>query len=112
MKTHLLFSLTVALTGATVALTPLGAEVAYAQANDANDATGVVNPNGIPQKLELTPMQRRAIYDAVRKDKSKVSPSRFPTAVRRRGSADDRASTCCRTISLPRIRRQNSTNTR
>jgi Protein of unknown function (DUF1236) len=81
MKTHLLFSLTVALTGAAVALTPLGAEVAYAQANDTNDATGVVNPNGIPQKLELTPMQRRAIYDAVRKDKSKVSPSRFPTAV-------------------------------
>jgi Protein of unknown function (DUF1236) len=76
MKTHLLFSLSVALTGAALALS---AEVAYAQA--ANDTTGVVNPNGIPQKLELTPAQRTAIYDAVRKDKSKVSPSRFPTAV-------------------------------
>jgi hypothetical protein len=31
--------------------------------------------------LELTPAQRSAIYDAVRKDKSKVAPSRFSTAV-------------------------------
>lgn len=81
MKTHLLFSLTVALTVAALALTPVGAELAHAQTNGANDTTGVVNPNGIPQKFELTSAQRSAIYDAVRKDKSKVAPSRFPTAV-------------------------------
>lgn len=83
MKTHLPFGLALVLAGAALALAPvpLGGEVAYAQAADGSDATGIVNPNGIPQKLELTPAQRSAIYDAVRKDKSKVSPSRFSTAV-------------------------------
>ena len=81
MKTHLVRSLMfIALAGAALALMPVGAKVADAQTNDAHDAT-VVSPNGIPQKFELTPAQRSAIYDAVRKDKSKVSPSRFPTAV-------------------------------
>ena len=81
MKTHLPFSLPVALAGAALALTLVGADVTYAQTNGASDPTGVVNPNGIPQKFELTPTQRSAIYDAVRKDKSKVAPSRFSTAV-------------------------------
>ena len=40
-----------------------------------------MSPDGIPQKFELTPAQRSAIYDAVRKDKSKVAPSRFSTDV-------------------------------
>ena len=57
-----------------------GVGPANAQTNEATP-TGVVNPNGIPEKLELTPAQRSAIYDAVRKDKSKVAPSRFSTAV-------------------------------
>lgn len=79
---HLLRSVAaVALTGAALALAPVGAGVAYAQTNEANDTTGVVSPNGIPQKLELTPGQRSAIYDAVRKDKSKVAPSRFAATV-------------------------------
>ena len=82
MKTHLVRSLMfIALTGAALALMPVGAKVADAQTNDAHDATAVVSPNGIPQKFELTPAQRSAIYDAVRKDKSKVAPSRFSTDV-------------------------------
>lgn len=40
-----------------------------------------MNPEGAAQKLELTPAQRSAIYQAVSKDKSKVAPSRFPAAV-------------------------------
>jgi hypothetical protein len=60
---------------------PVSSRVADAQTKDAHDATGVVSPNGIPQKFELTPAQRSAIYDAVRKDKSKVAPSRFSTDV-------------------------------
>ena len=47
------------------------ARLAYAQADDA----------GVPQKLDLTAAQRNAIYAAVTKDKSKVAPQRFATAV-------------------------------
>jgi hypothetical protein len=36
---------------------------------------------GIPQKLELTPAQRGAIYAAVSKDRSKASPQRFPAVI-------------------------------
>ena len=43
----------------------------YAQADDA----------GVPQKLDLTAAQRSAIYAAVTKDKSKVAPQQFSTAV-------------------------------
>jgi hypothetical protein len=42
---------------------------------------GVVSPEGTNQRLELSAAQRLAIYDAVRKDKSKVAPSKFPAAV-------------------------------
>jgi len=47
------------------------AQLAHAQADDA----------GVPQKLDLTAAQRNAIYAAVTKDKSKVAPQRFSTAV-------------------------------
>jgi hypothetical protein len=81
VKTHLVRSLMfIALAGAALALMPAGAKMADAQTNDAHDAA-VASPNGIPQKFELTAAQRSAIYDAVRKDKSKVAPSRFSTAV-------------------------------
>ena len=36
---------------------------------------------GVAQKLELTAAQRSAIYAAVSKDRSKVSPQRFPTVI-------------------------------
>jgi hypothetical protein len=82
MTTHLLRSLrAILLAGAAASSLWTGVEVAGAQTSDTSDTTGVVNPNGIAQKLELTAAQRSAIYDAVRKDKSKVAPSRFSTAV-------------------------------
>ncbi len=75
MQTHLLRSLLIiGLAGAGLVLMPVGSKVVDAQTKD---ATGVMSPDGIPQKFELTPAQRSAIYDAVRKDKSKVAPSRF-----------------------------------
>jgi uncharacterized protein DUF1236 len=81
MTTHLLRSLrAILLAGAAASPIWTGVEVAGAQTSDTSD-TGVVNPNGIAQKLELTAAQRSAIYDAVSKDKSKVAPSRFSTAV-------------------------------
>jgi hypothetical protein len=80
MQTHLLRSLLIiGLAGAGLVLMPVGSKVVDAQ--DARDAPGVMSPDGIPQKFELTPAQRSAIYDAVRKDKSKVAPSRFSTDV-------------------------------
>jgi hypothetical protein len=51
--------------------------IAGAQSND----NAVVSANGSAQTLELTAAQRSAIYEAVRKDKSKVAPRRFSTAV-------------------------------
>lgn len=55
-----------------------GADVAGAQTNDIDE---VVNANGVAPKLELTPAQKAAIYQAVHKDRSKVAPSRFATNV-------------------------------
>jgi hypothetical protein len=82
MKTHLFRTLmAIALAAAVPALIFAGVGPANAQTNEATGPTGVMNPNGIPEKLELTPAQRSAIYDAVRKDKSKVAPSRFSTTV-------------------------------
>jgi len=48
----------------------VGAQFAYAQ----DDA-------GVPQKLDLTAAQRNAIYAAATKDKDKVAPQQFSTAV-------------------------------
>ena len=36
---------------------------------------------GVSQKLELTEAQRSAIYATVGKDRSKMSPQRFPTVI-------------------------------
>lgn len=58
----------------------IGAEVRAAGAQT-DDADELASPNGVAQPLELTAAQKNAIYDAVRKDKSKVAPSRFLTAV-------------------------------
>jgi hypothetical protein len=50
-------------------------------------ATGVQNIRaqsddaGVSQKLELTAAQRSAIYAVVSKDRSKVSPQRFPAVI-------------------------------
>jgi Protein of unknown function (DUF1236) len=57
---------------ATVALVfAAGAQTIQAQSDDA----------GVAQKLELTAAQRSAIYAAVSKDRSKMSPQRFPTVI-------------------------------
>jgi hypothetical protein len=56
----------------------IGPGVAAAQTDNVDE---VVNANGIAPKLELTAAQKSAIYQAVRKDKSKVAPSRFATNV-------------------------------
>jgi hypothetical protein len=48
-----------------------GAQNIRAQSDDA----------GVAQKLELTAAQRSAIYVAVSKDRSKVSPQRFPAVI-------------------------------
>ncbi len=55
-----------------------GGEFAVAQSSGVDEA---VNPNGMGQKLELTPAQRSAIYQEVSKNKPKVAPTRFPAAV-------------------------------
>ena len=55
-----------------------GVEVAAAQSGDIDE---VVSVNGVAPKLELTPAQRSAIYQAVEKDRSKVAPSQFATNV-------------------------------
>lgn len=82
MKAHLLRNvMALALAAVASALLTAGAGPAHAQSNETAGAGGVVNPNGVPEKFELTAAQRNAIYDAVRKDKSKVAPSRFATAV-------------------------------
>ena len=47
-------------------------------------ATGVgaqSDDTGVAQKLELTAAQRSAIYAAVSKDRSKISPQRFPAVI-------------------------------
>jgi hypothetical protein len=62
----------------TSALIGGGVEVAAAQSTDIDE---VVSTRGIAPKLELTPTQRTAIYQEVRRDKSKVAPSQFATNV-------------------------------
>jgi hypothetical protein len=49
----------------------MGAQNIHAQNDDV----------GVSQKLELTAAQRNAIYAAVSKDRSKVSPQRFPAVI-------------------------------
>lgn len=53
---------------------------AEAQGVDAGGPSSALN-GGTEQKLALTPAQRRAIYDAVTKDKSKIAKIHFPATV-------------------------------
>ncbi len=53
-------------------------EVAAAQSSDIDEVVSVI---GVAPKLQLTPAQRSAIYQAVEKDRSKVAPSQFATNV-------------------------------
>jgi len=56
------------------------AQNAHAQGLDAGGAPGSLNSNG-EQKLDLTPAQRRAIYAAVTKDKSKTAKTGFAPTI-------------------------------
>jgi hypothetical protein len=77
MKSYLVHRLTAAaLIGAAASIT--GALLAEAQSNSIDET---VTSDAIAPKLKLTPAQRSAIYQEVRKDKSKVAPSRFATNV-------------------------------
>ncbi len=77
VKSYLVHHLTAAaLMGAAAAIT--GALSAEAQ-NSSIEET--VTSNGVAPKFELTAAQRSAIYQEVHRDKSKVAPSRFATAV-------------------------------
>jgi len=53
---------------------------AEAQGVDAGGPPSALN-GGVEQKLVLTPEQRRAIYAAATKDKSKTAKTRFPAAI-------------------------------
>ncbi len=53
---------------------------AAAQSIDAGGSPGGISSSG-EQKLILTPAQRRAIYAAVAKDKSKAAKTAFPPAI-------------------------------
>jgi len=73
---RLLRSASLAAMGCTVAAF-VGVGIAAAQASIEESVTA----GGVAPKLELTPAQRTAIYQEVRKDKAKVAPSRFATHV-------------------------------
>lgn len=70
-------------TATLTALTLIGG--AILQSAEAQDVDGGGPPSalngGTEQKLILTPAQRRAIYDAVTKDKSKIAKIHFPATV-------------------------------
>ena len=68
----------IVMAAATLAFTAAGSELAVAQSSTVEEA---VNPNGVAQKLELTPAQRNAIYQQVSKNKPRVAPNQFPAAV-------------------------------
>ena len=60
------------------ALTASGVGVAGAQSNGIDET---VNNVGVAPNLELTPVQRNAIYQAVHRDKSRVAPNRFAATI-------------------------------
>jgi hypothetical protein len=57
------------------------ATMAFVLATSAQNIRAQTTDPGVAQKLELTAAQRSAIYAAVSKDRSKVSPQRFPAAI-------------------------------
>jgi Protein of unknown function (DUF1236) len=78
MRKRAVFRLIPIILAAVALISVVGGGFAAAQSSSVEEA---VNPDGATQKLELTPAQRSAIYQAVSKDKSKVAPSRFPAVV-------------------------------
>ena len=77
MRSYLVHRVTAAaLFGAATAIS--GALVADAQSGPIDET---MTAGGIGPKLELSPAQRSAIYQEVRKDKSKVAPRRFAANV-------------------------------
>jgi hypothetical protein len=57
------------------------AAMAFVLATGAQNIRAQNTDAGIAQQLELTAAQRSAIYAAVSKDRSKVSPQRFPAVI-------------------------------
>jgi hypothetical protein len=51
---------------------------AGAQSNDIDE---MVNSGGVAPNLELTPVQRSVIYQAVYRDKGRTAPNRFATGI-------------------------------
>jgi Protein of unknown function (DUF1236) len=79
MQIHIVRSLAALLVASAVsALIVAGAWPAAAQTGDLDES---VSTTGVAPKLELTPAQKSAIYQAARRDKSKVAPSRFETDI-------------------------------
>ena len=64
------------LVGAAVA--SIGIDGAGAQTSDIDET---INSEGIAPKLELTPVQRNLIYQAVHHDKSKMAPNHFTVRI-------------------------------
>jgi hypothetical protein len=60
------------------ALAASGIGVAEAQTNDIDE---IVNNGGVAPNLELTPVQRSVIYQAVHRDKSRAAPNRFAATI-------------------------------
>jgi Protein of unknown function (DUF1236) len=60
------------------ALAASGIGEASAQSNDIDE---MVNKGGVAPNLELTTVQRSAIYQAVHRDKSRAAPDRFATRI-------------------------------
>jgi hypothetical protein len=57
------------------------AAMAFVLATGAQNIRAQNTDASVAQKLELTAAQRSAIYAAVSKDRSKVSPQRFPAVI-------------------------------
>jgi hypothetical protein len=66
---------------ARIAVATLALALALAFVAGAQNIRAQSDDAGVAQKLELTAAQRSAIYVAVSKDRSKVSPQRFPAVI-------------------------------
>ncbi len=64
-----------------VAIAIAFAAIAFVLAIGAQNIRAQNDDVGVSPRLELTAAQRSAIYAAVSKDQSKVSPQRFPVAI-------------------------------
>jgi hypothetical protein len=57
------------------------ATLAFVLATGAQNIRAQSDDAGVSQKLELTAAQRSAIYATISKDRSKMSPQRFPAVI-------------------------------